>query len=286
MKQLLTLFTSMAFLLLATDANADIFTTVNNGDYGNVNHWDLGYAPGPSDTAIINQPNPLAISFTVVNVGCNGSSTGKITAQVTGGTKPPPSAQCNGESYSFTWSNSATSRINDNVVADTYFVMVTDKNGCVIFGTATVTEPTALDITDVQIDPANNGNSKLTVFATGGTTPYKYKRIPVNANFQGYNIFNNVPEGTYQIVVRDNKLCTDTVEVQLSGGGGGGSNLVQTDETDHLKADEDYEVLEEEIMAIPTNSFNPESVSASQKSLKLFPNPTVKEVHMKVTGDF
>jgi hypothetical protein len=80
----------MALLLLATDANADIFTTVNNGDYGNANQWDLGYAPGPSDTAIINQPNPLAISFTVVNVGCNGSSTGKIIAQVTGALNPPP----------------------------------------------------------------------------------------------------------------------------------------------------------------------------------------------------
>jgi hypothetical protein len=190
---------------------------------------------------------------------------------------------CNGESYCYTWSNGATSRIIDNLAAGTFSVTVTDKNGCVIFGTATVTEPTALDITSVQIEPANNGNYKLTVFATGGTTPYRYKRIPGNPGYQVSNIFNNVPAGNYQIVVRDNKLCTDTVEVEVPGEGGENYNLVLPEAGDFIQTEEVSELLmeNEEAGAIPSNGFG-----TSNLTPRLFPNPAVHEVNLKVDGDY
>jgi|GEM_PF-6451669 len=226
----------------------------------------------------ISQPTQLAINFAVVNVSCNGSGTGRITLSVTGGTRYTTSNLCNGELYCYSWSNGATSRILNNLVAGVYNVTVSDKNGCVIFGSYTVTEPPILEITGIQELLLSNGMYKLTVTAAGGTSPYRYKRIPGPTSFQTSNIFNNVPVGNYQIVVRDNKLCTDTVEISVPGS----SFLLAPSGAGTWS-----EIASELADADPSLQIdNGTENSTAVKGIRLFPNPAVKDVKLWVEKSF
>lgn len=229
----------------------------------------------------ITEPTALTLSLAVVNVTCNGTATGKITATIGGGTKFPTTSLCNNERYCIEWSNGATSRINDQLVAGTYDVTVTDMNGCVVFGSATVTEPAVLDILDVQQLPLTNGKYKLTVIAAGGTTPYKYLRIPGSTSYQTSNIFNNVPVGDYQIVVRDNKLCTDTVEISVPFESG--TNLLAPDGSDW---ETNAESLEIEIEAPNKDGVALDMLSKSVNDFRLYPNPANEEVNVLIHNDF
>lgn len=179
----------------------------------------------------ITQPTALTLGFQVSDATCNGDADGEITANVGGGTKFPTSNLCNGERYCFSWSNGDNARTTSGLTAGAYTVSVTDANGCVISGQATVNEPTAIEITDVQVTPLANGKYKVTVSADGGVSPYKYKRIP-GGGFQSSNVFNNVPAGTYTIVVRDKNICETSSTVTVGASNRPGSS--QERESDEM----------------------------------------------------
>jgi len=75
-------------------------------------------------TVTITEPaNALAASITAfTNVLCYGTATGSATVTATNGTAP----------YTYLWSNGATDQTASGLVAGTYSVTVTDKNGCSI----------------------------------------------------------------------------------------------------------------------------------------------------------
>jgi len=68
-------------------------------------------------------------SGTQVNVNCNGGSTGSIDLSVTGGSG----------SYTYLWSNGATTQDISGLSAGTYSVVVTESNGCSVGGTLSYT---------------------------------------------------------------------------------------------------------------------------------------------------
>jgi hypothetical protein len=146
-----------------------------------------------------------------------------------------------------------------------YTVTVTDANGCSIVGTTTVTQPAVLTISGVQVDPAPNNKYKLTVTATGGTAPYQYRRVPGSAAYQTSNVFNNVPTGTYQIFVRDNKLCETSMTISVPGTAGrpgGAPDDLQTEQPVSERAD-----------IIPN-------------LVKVYPNPATDEVNIRIGRSF
>ena len=172
-----------------------------------------------SKTFTVTEPVALALSFSVYQVTCNGAADARIITTTTGGKKYPTSALCNGERYCYNWSNGATSRNLADLAPGIYGLTVTDMNGCTITSSVTITEPDVLEITNVSIAALPNGKFQLTVMATGGTQPRKFRRIP-GGGYQVSNVLNNVPAGSYQIVVRDDNFCTDTLEISVPGGEG------------------------------------------------------------------
>ncbi|NUN99224.1 MAG: T9SS type A sorting domain-containing protein [Saprospiraceae bacterium] len=162
----------------------------------------------------VTEPNALELSFSVYHVTCNGSADARIITTTTGGKKYPTSALCNNERYCYNWSNGATSRNLSDLAPGVYGLTVTDANGCTITGSVTIDEPDALEITEVGIMVLPNGKYQLVVTASGGTLPYRYRRIP-GGGYQVSNVLNNVPAGSYQIVVRDDNSCTDTLEISV-----------------------------------------------------------------------
>lgn len=59
---------------------------------------------------------------------------------------------------------------------------------------------------------STSADGKITVTASGGTTPYQYS-IDNGANFQAGNVFSGLAAGTYQIVVKDANGCTTVAQV-------------------------------------------------------------------------
>ncbi|MBK8556395.1 MAG: SprB repeat-containing protein [Lewinellaceae bacterium] len=119
-----------------------------------------------TSTATITEPPALALSATVVNVLCNGASTGSIDLTVTGGTSP----------YTYNWGvGQPTTQDRTGLSAGTYTVTVTDANNCTEGLSKTITQPPALAL-DLGPDEAVCGYENYTVAPTvsGGVSPYTY----------------------------------------------------------------------------------------------------------------
>ena len=148
----------------------------------------------------ITEPTAL-VATTIVdnNISCFGEDDGAATATASGGTPP----------YSYIWSNNATTASIDLLGPGNYTVMVTDANECTTQASVTITEPaSALDATvfiDNVVSCNGEADGQITVMATGGTQPYRYRLDdgPETAT----NTFGNLASGEYMITVIDNNDC-------------------------------------------------------------------------------
>ena len=127
------------------DANAGnqvtaIATNLSAGSY-----WvTVTDANGCSTAAnvLLTEPDPLVASISAVsnyngyNISCNGGSDGWATASGAGGVAP----------YTYDWSNGQTTATATDLMAGTYYVTITDANGCDDETMVTLTEPTPLTI--------------------------------------------------------------------------------------------------------------------------------------------
>lgn len=171
-----------------------------------------------SETFVITQPSaPLSSSKSQTNVTCFGLANGSIDLSVSGGTS----------NYTYTWSASnggvipsgqASNQDLTGLVAGTYNVVITDKNGCTNSNSATITQPSAAlsssrSTVNVLCFGNNTGSIDLTV--AGGTTAYTYSWttsaggvIPSGqANAQD---LSGLVAGTYSVIVTDANNCTTT----------------------------------------------------------------------------
>ncbi|MEZ4893191.1 MAG: SprB repeat-containing protein [Saprospiraceae bacterium] len=146
----------------------------------------------------ISQPSALSLSKTVVDVACYGESTGSINLSVSGGTSP----------YTYIWSNGATTQDINNLAAGTYTVTVTDANSCTKTTSATVTQPSELDLSATTTNATcGNSNGAIDLTVSGGTNPYTY----IWSNGATTQDLSNIQAGTYTVTVTDSNNCTKTL---------------------------------------------------------------------------
>jgi hypothetical protein len=151
-----------------------------------------------STAATINQPSIITISGSVTNVLCNGASTGAINLTASGGT---------GNLY-YSWSNGATTKDINGLVAGTYTVTVTDVKGCAKTAAFTVSQPVAISLTATTANLICNGinTGSVDVVATGGTGSYTY----LWNNAATTSLISNLAAGTYSVTVKDGNNCSKT----------------------------------------------------------------------------
>lgn len=145
----------------------------------------------------ITEPAALAITVNSTDILCNGDSSGSAMANVSGGTT----------SYSYNWSNGATTQSITGLVAGSYFVTVTDGNNCVISDSAIITEPASnLSLFFNHIIPYCNGDStgSITATANGGTQPYSYNW----SNGATTQNISGLTAGVYTLTLSDNNGCS------------------------------------------------------------------------------
>lgn len=158
---------------------------------------------------IVTEPNVLVVDNLEINDAiCNGQNNGSAEITPAGGTAP----------YTYLWQpGTQITPLASNLNAGTYTITVTDNNGCIVTASAEINEPTPLIISDVQttdVSCTGESDGSITILASGGTGAISFS-IDNGLSFQNNNIFNNLPEGNYPIIIQDENDCTTTQNVSL-----------------------------------------------------------------------
>ena len=144
---------------------------------------------------ISNQAAPVISAITTTPVLCFNGSTGSITITTSGGAFP----------LTYLWSNNATTKNINGVVANTYTVTVTDANNCTTTATDSVLQPSALSIVFSATQPTcGNANGNINAAANGGNPGYTYLW---STGTSGPSISNR-SAGNYTVTATDVNGCT------------------------------------------------------------------------------
>ncbi len=151
-------------------------------------------------TILIDEPLELTMQSSVQDASCNGVCDGNIAVIAAGGTPPynyiynPPNPGC----------------------AGAYSITVTDANGCITTGTATITEPPAINLavtsTPVSMPGANDGTA--TANPNGGNPPFTYEW----SDGQNTQTAILLPGGVICVTITDTNGCTATDCETVAGG--------------------------------------------------------------------
>ncbi|MCB0635548.1 MAG: T9SS type A sorting domain-containing protein [Lewinella sp.] len=182
---------------------------------------DANGCTAEATVTILNQGSNLTISLVGNDAICD--LYGNIGVYVTNGTAP----------YTISWSgpiagatttNSAVYQIQ-NTPAGTYNVVVTDANGCTTSGTVTVVAVNQLQATLTPTNGECGDNGILTLNITAGTGPFQVIWSgPTSGSVTTPNTLftlNDLPSGTYTVVVTDNHGCTRSFTRTINNTDGG-----------------------------------------------------------------
>ncbi|WP_055149226.1 SprB repeat-containing protein [Jiulongibacter sediminis] len=154
----------------------------------------------------ITQPDTLLATITSTkDLTCYESADGEIDLTVTGGT----------ESYSYSWSNSATTQDLTGLAANTYSVTVTDANGCSATASVQIYQPDLLvatisSSTNLSCYKSNDGAIDLEVSGGSGHYNYSWSNSATTEDLSG------LAAGTYSVTVTDDNNCTATASVEIT----------------------------------------------------------------------
>ncbi|MBU8892968.1 MAG: gliding motility-associated C-terminal domain-containing protein [Bacteroidales bacterium] len=162
------------------------------------------------DSSIVGEPPTFSSDIDCDSVTCFGDDNGWISLDVTGG---------NGSDYTYTWNSESGSTYADtayldNLLADQYYVTITDSLYCEIYGTAIITEPDTLETfiskTNVTCYNYDNGTAKITIL--GGNGGY----IIDWSNGATLDSIFDLSAGIYQVTVSDSKGCISTNSANIN----------------------------------------------------------------------
>ncbi len=158
-----------------------------------------------TSSVTVTEPAALALTNTKLNVSCSGANDGSIGLTVTGGTAP----------YTYAWSTGTTSQNLTSIKAGAYTVTVTDRNGCTVNTSISITEPatnisaTAV-VTDINCKGTNDGAINLTV--SGGIEPYSF----LWSNGMKTEDVTGLAAGSYDVTIRDVNNCLTITGIIVS----------------------------------------------------------------------
>ena len=150
----------------------------------------------------IQQPDSLsAIASVLNNVDCFGTLTGAATVLPEGGTPP----------YTYTWTGDKHEQTVDSLAAGSYFVTVTDANGCSATDSTDISEPDELTVNLITLTESCNGEETaiIEVEAHGGTPEYSF----IWSNGMEGEHLDNLAVGPYTVTLTDQHNCFDTMTV-------------------------------------------------------------------------
>ncbi len=137
----------------------------------------------------------------IENPICFGDTNGLIELTTDGGGTPP---------YTYNWFNGVSSPTLSGLPAGCYIAYVTDATGCTSSIETCLTEPSQLFGTTTSDVVCPNGQTPVTVVATGGTPPYTYQWG------NGETVATAVlPAGVWGITITDSNGCAILVLAEI-----------------------------------------------------------------------
>jgi large repetitive protein len=177
---------------------------VNTAGTYTLNSVENAACPGTASGSAVISVVDVEIIVNPINVVCNGSSTGSIDITPTGGSPI----------YTYSWNTGPESEDLNNLPVGTYFVTVTDANGCTETASAQLTEPPVLNsaislVTPVGCFGANTGAVDLQV--SGGVPGYTY----LWSNGSQLEDPSQLFAGNYTVTVTDDNGCTSVSNITI-----------------------------------------------------------------------
>ncbi len=196
---------------------SNVFSALSPNTY-QIKVKDINSCPTNSTTVVVS--NPSEISFTInklsyngLDLTCNGSSTGQITVNASGGT----GAYMYSKDDGINWQ---VSNVFSGLTANTYLIKVKDANSCTTNATSvTINNPVAVSFSATKT--SYNGSDlscfgvadgKITITNPTGATPFEYSNNN-GSTYQSSNIFAGLGEDPYSIKVRDANGCVSNATV-------------------------------------------------------------------------
>lgn len=161
-----------------------------------------------SEEVVLNDPSAIDVNLTTSNLICYNECDGKITSAVSGG-----SGQ-----YSYQWSTGGNGPVAENLCAGSYYLLVTDGNGCA--GSDSISIGNGVPITaGFTATPAGCGScdGALSVSASSGNgLPYTYKW----STGETTSSISDLIAGLYSVEIKDNAGCAQTFTAIINNVGG------------------------------------------------------------------
>lgn len=146
----------------------------------------------------------LYAELSATPVNCHGGNTGTVTVTPSSGTG----------TYSFLWSNGATTATVTGLTAGNYSVTVSDAAGCSVVGNVTVSSPDPLVLTTSQVDEScldNDGEATVMVSGGAGNYTYQWNTTPVATT----DAIAGLSNGSYSVTVTDANGCTANTSIVI-----------------------------------------------------------------------
>lgn len=161
-----------------------------------------------ADTVTITEPAQVFANASVVsNVSCAGvlPCDGSATSAPTGGA---------GGTYTYLWSNGATTASISALCAGSYTLTVTDSSGCTALDTVTIIQPLVLSAPiTASTSSCNVCNGSASVAPAGGTIPYIILWSDGQTTTTALGL---CADSTYTVTVTDASGCTATSSVTIN----------------------------------------------------------------------
>lgn len=192
----------------SNSAVTEDLTNITSGNY-TLNYTDLNGCTGVAIIGV-SQLDSILVTNQVSNIRCYGDTVGSIYLDPTGGTG----------TYTYAWSNGATTQDVINVLAGVYTATVTDGNGCKFIVTEEITQPPLLgaslnspikfDVFNIGVFGASDGSIDCSV--SGGVSPYSF----LWSNGSTSQNLTNLPAGPYTVIITDTNGCRISREILLT----------------------------------------------------------------------
>lgn len=145
------------------------------------------------------------ITTSSVDISCNGSCDGSASATSSSGAAP----------YTYLWSNGSISSSINTLCAGTYFVTVSDVNGCSSMDSTTVNDSPPISLSTSSVDATcGNADGEATATASAGSPPYTY--LWDDPNTQTTSTATGLNAGVYSVTITDANSCTVTATVNVN----------------------------------------------------------------------
>ncbi|WP_310594211.1 T9SS type B sorting domain-containing protein [Flavobacterium sp.] len=198
-----------------------VFSNLPAGKY-KVKVESTSCVPAVSPTITIVEPlERLVAKYSVTDVLCTGSNTGKIKVDISGGTTTIKQA------ISPNLSQFTETSLFDNLTIGNYEIIVQDALGCYDKKTLAVNEPAFLEakiITSSVVQELcfDDKNAQFSISVLGGTLPYSVALdnpagpFEIGSTTQTQFDFTNLKGGTHKVFVQDANKCVIDFIVQLN----------------------------------------------------------------------